>query len=70
MGPRNCIGQELASLELRLILALTVREFDMEICYREDAPTFLGNKAYQVQGKEMITAHPKGGMPVKVLKRF
>lgn len=30
-GPRNCIGQELAILETKCILALTVREFDF-IC--------------------------------------
>ncbi|KAI0126029.1 cytochrome P450 [Xylariales sp. AK1849] len=68
-GPRNCIGQELASLELRLILALTVREFDMEIAYEEDAPTFLGVKAYQTQPRNAITAHPKDGMPVRVKAR-
>jgi len=27
-GPRNCIGQELAMIESRIILALTVRDFD------------------------------------------
>jgi cytochrome P450 len=68
-GPRNCIGQELASLELRLILALTIREFDIEAAYKEDAPTFLGTKAFQVQPPETITAHPKDGMPVRVRKR-
>jgi cytochrome P450 len=68
-GPRNCIGQELASLELRLILALTVREFDMEIAYPENAETFLGLKAYQIQPAETITGHPKSGMPVRVKLR-
>ncbi|KAK9416903.1 hypothetical protein SUNI508_09375 [Seiridium unicorne] len=68
-GPRNCIGQELASLELRLILALTVREFDMEASFAETAETFLGRKHYQVQPPEGITAHPKGGMPVRVRLR-
>lgn len=68
-GPRNCIGQELASLELRLILALTVREFGMEPSYPDDAETFLGVKHYQVQPRESITAHPKLGMPVRVRMR-
>lgn len=27
-GPRNCIGQELAMIEIRIILALAVRDFD------------------------------------------
>ncbi len=29
-GPRNCIGQELALLEFRVVLALTARRFDFE----------------------------------------
>jgi len=29
-GPRNCIGQELANFELRVILAMAVRRFDFE----------------------------------------
>lgn len=68
MGPRNCIGQELASLELRLVLALTVREFEMEPAYAESSPSFQGEKAFQVQLKEMITAHPSEGMPM-IIKR-
>lgn len=70
MGPRNCIGQELASLELRLILALTVREFDFEEAYGDDVPSFMGTKKYQVQQKDMITAHANGGMPVRVRQRI
>ncbi|KAL0937372.1 Versicolorin B desaturase 1 [Colletotrichum truncatum] len=31
-GPRNCIGRNLAWLELRLILAKTLWHFDMEMC--------------------------------------
>lgn len=34
-GPRSCIGQELAIAELKVILALTVREFKIEDAYRE-----------------------------------
>lgn len=33
IGPRNCIGQELAMTESRIILALTVREFDFVLEY-------------------------------------
>ena len=32
-GPRNCIGQELAILETKVIMALTVRLFDFEAAY-------------------------------------
>lgn len=34
-GPRACIGQEFAMLELKIILALTLRDFDVEECYEE-----------------------------------
>lgn len=34
-GPRSCIGQELAIAELKIILALTVREFKIEDAYEE-----------------------------------
>lgn len=72
MGPRNCIGQELASLELRLILATTVREFDVAPAAYDgpgDPPTFLGSAAYQVEPPGSITTHPKDGMRVRVLAR-
>ncbi|OKL56065.1 hypothetical protein UA08_08623 [Talaromyces atroroseus] len=36
-GPRNCIGQELAQLELRAILAMTVRDFDIQPQFPADA---------------------------------
>ena len=29
-GPRNCIGQELAMLELKMVLAMTIRQFDFK----------------------------------------
>jgi len=66
LGPRNCIGQELAHLELRAILAVTVREFDMEDLYSECAPTVLGDPCYQCKVPGDLTAHPKDGMPMKV----
>ncbi|KAI1467504.1 cytochrome P450 [Daldinia caldariorum] len=70
MGPRNCIGQELVFTEVRLILALTVREFDVEEAYPADAPSWMGLKGYQVANTEAIsTAHPKSGLPVKVKAR-
>ena len=34
-GPRNCIGQEVAVAELKVILALTVRELQIEDAYKE-----------------------------------
>lgn len=34
-GPRNCIGQELAMLEIKVAVALTIREFDVKDAYKE-----------------------------------
>lgn len=69
LGPRNCIGQELAQLELRAILAMTLRELDMEPAYAADAPEALGEKAYQVMDVGDITGHVKNGFPVRVKVR-
>lgn len=70
MGPRNCIGQELAQLEIKLVLALTVREFDFDEMYPEGSPELFGYKAYQVELPELVaTGHVKGRLPVKVKTR-
>ncbi|KAF7511783.1 hypothetical protein GJ744_003514 [Endocarpon pusillum] len=74
-GPRNCVGMELAMLEIKAVLALTLREFDFESVYgREtdgerglrEAPERHGGRAYQ-----MIAFAPKpaGGMPMRVRLR-
>ncbi|KAI1415617.1 cytochrome P450 [Hypoxylon sp. FL1857] len=70
MGPRNCIGQELVSVEIRLILALTVREFEVEEAYPENAVSWMGHKAYQITSPEVIaTGHVKDALPVRVKSR-
>lgn len=70
LGPRNCIGQELAQTELRLILALTVREFDIVPQYeKKGAVTLFGEPIWQADLPGEITAHVKGGMPVRVMLR-
>lgn len=66
LGPRNCMGQELALLELRAILAMTLRELDLEPVYAADAPRAIGERAYQVMGFGDITGHIKDGFPVRV----
>lgn len=69
LGPRNCIGQELAHLEMRAILAMTVRDLDFEPAYSADAPEVWGEKAYQSMGFGDITGHVKSGFPVRVYER-
>ncbi|KAF8861636.1 cytochrome P450 [Acephala macrosclerotiorum] len=80
-GPRGCIGQELAMLELKIIMAMTVRKFDVEAAYeewdrklgREDPGSVLegrrgrfGDRAYQ---EMKATAKPSDGMPARVSRR-
>lgn len=69
LGPRNCIGQELALVEMRAILAMTVRELDIEEAYGADAPEAFGEKAYQSMGFGEITGHVKSGFPVRIHER-
>jgi cytochrome P450 len=69
LGARNCIGQELAQVELRAILALTIREFDLESAYDPDGPKVLGEVAYQRMVPGDLTAKPIGGMPMRVRTR-
>lgn len=75
-GPRNCIGQALAMMELRVTLVMTVRLFDVEPAYEEwdrmnntaqhRVCTFLGERAYQTGN---IGAHPADGMPCRISVR-
>lgn len=69
LGPRNCIGQELAQVEIRAILAMTVRDLEIEPAYSPNAPEVWGEKAYQSMGFGDITGHVKGGFPVRVHER-
>ena len=70
-GPRNCIGQTLVWLDIKVVLALTVREFDIRDAYKEwdklhpskHIKTVNGERAYQIsQGG----AHPADGFPCRV----
>ena len=70
-GPRNCIGQEMAMLELKLVLVLTAREFVIESVYdewdrlhpRSGPKTLDGDRAYQIL---YGAAHPSDGLPCRV----
>ncbi|KAL4789185.1 cytochrome P450 [Aspergillus venezuelensis] len=73
-GPRNCIGQELAMIEIQLVMALTLRRFDFRAAFDEwvdggasgPIKQAFGDEAYQVFS---ATAKPRGGMPMRVFKR-
>ena len=71
-GPRNCIGQELAMLEMKLVMVMTLRNFNVRSGYEEwdrirgkSGPrTVSGERAYQVLDG---TTRPADGFPCRVL---
>jgi len=75
-GPRNCIGQTLATLELKVALVMTIRMFDITPAYdewdkahlREGVKTIDGNRVYQAE-MGGGGAHPVDGFPVRVAVR-
>ncbi|KAF2218014.1 hypothetical protein CERZMDRAFT_30635 [Cercospora zeae-maydis SCOH1-5] len=78
-GSRNCIGQELAIIETKIVLAMTLRTFDFQAAYDEvgklkgdrsgypsstsGVQTQFGERAYQIQ---LGTAKPSEGMPCRL----
>ena len=78
-GPRNCIGQELAIIETKIILVMTMRLFDFSPAFDEveklrgdgmgypsdntGIQTLHGDEAYQIA---MGTAKPREGMPCRL----
>ena len=81
-GPRNCIGQDLAMLESRIVLALVVRRFDFVPAFdavdelSRDGSVYAKNPGWRrgkqdLDGEEAYpvligTAKPREGMPVRV----
>jgi hypothetical protein len=73
-GPRNCIGQTLVMSELKVILALTAREFEIKDAYeefdalhpRKSKVTVDGERAYQF---EKGGAHPADHLPCRISVR-
>ncbi|KAL8732667.1 MAG: hypothetical protein Q9166_002643 [cf. Caloplaca sp. 2 TL-2023] len=74
-GPRNCLGQELAMLEVKVVLILVCRDYDVQSAYdewdllhpKEGPKTVKGDRMYQV---ERVGAHPADGFPCKVHPRI
>ncbi|KAI4191576.1 MAG: hypothetical protein LQ348_003496 [Seirophora lacunosa] len=70
-GPRNCIGQELAVMEMKVIMALTARQFDITLGYEaldranksKGVREVHGERGYQVQ-----RAQPQGDLPCYVAR--
>ncbi|GAP85036.2 putative cytochrome P450 4V3 [Rosellinia necatrix] len=76
IGPRNCIGMELALIELRIVSVLVARRFDIEEAW-DDWDMQKQTKATphaKIDGQRLYSAgdgivHPKDGMPVHVRLR-
>ncbi|MCJ1420219.1 hypothetical protein MMC32_006576 [Xylographa parallela] len=72
-GARNCIGQGLVMLELKVVLALVIREYDIKAAYEDwdllhpdktnGITTVDGERAYQI---EKGGAHPADMFPCRV----
>lgn len=68
-GPRNCIGQELAVLEIKIIMILVLRDFSIKPVYEEfdrkhsggGVRTVYGQRGYQIQ-----RAQPSDDLPCRV----
>jgi cytochrome P450 len=75
-GPRDCPGQTLAMLDLRITLVMAMRQFDFKDAYVEwdelhSIPklrqcTFKGERSYQ---RGHGGAHPADGMPCRISLR-
>jgi len=57
-GPRLCIGNNFAYMEMQLALAILLPKFKFEV---------IGNETPKLEG--LITLRPKGGLPVKISLR-
>ena len=68
-GPRNCIGQELAIIEMKVIMVATARRFNIGLAYKDldrtrgnsGITTVYGERGYQIQ-----RAQPSDDLPCHV----
>ena len=68
-GPRNCIGQELAMMEMKIIMVLTLRRFIVQTVYEEvdSRNTKAGiNTVYGERGYQIQRAQPSDNLPCRV----
>ncbi len=84
-GNRNCIGQELAMIEMKVLLAMTLREFDIRAAFDDlatldkDGTLWAQDSSFrggpqQAFGEDMYqillaAGKPREGMPARVNRR-
>ncbi|KAF2003819.1 cytochrome P450 [Amniculicola lignicola CBS 123094] len=84
-GPRNCIGQELANIELKILLAMTIREFDIRSAFDEldtldtDGSLWAADQSFKKGVQKcfddemyqilLAAGKPRQGMPARVKRR-
>lgn len=81
LGPRQCIGQELVMIEIKTVMALTLRIFEIRSVYDEldelssHDPSSKRKRKINHAGEERAyqelvgTAKPVDGMPARVRRR-
>lgn len=63
-GPRNCLGQELAMTEIKLTVAIMIRQFNIQDAYDEsDLGKCQTEKNLRVNGKRAYQIFRGGGHP-------
>ncbi|CAG5158174.1 uncharacterized protein ALTATR162_LOCUS5022 [Alternaria atra] len=84
-GPRNCIGQELALIEMKVVLAMTIREFEVRSVFEEletlstDGTLWAKEASFRKGPQEafgdpmyqvlLAAGKPREGHPVRVNRR-
>lgn len=79
LGPRKCLGQELVMIEIKIVMALTLRIFEVRSVYDEldglSSHKPSSSKKINHAGEERAyqvlvgTAKPVDGMPARVKRR-
>ena len=71
-GPRACIGQELSMIEMKIVMVLVAREFDIDVVYEELDKAERTNGTRTVEGErayQLGMGQPSGNLPCRVQAR-